>query len=231
MSYNQFCPIAKAMEVLGEKWTLLLVRELLMGGSRFNELQRGLPSMSPSLLTKRLGQLEEEGLLVRKRIPGQRGYEYFPTQACAELFPVIEQIGTWGMRWSRDQMGDDDYDLSLLMLYLQRSIQPGKLVGKETVIRFNFTDVEEFPNWWIVVQEEDIDVCVHDPGKEVDVYFTVGLRDMCELWMGDISYKKAIAEKKLTLVGLPALTRNVSEWLAPSIFADVPPAEQILEPA
>lgn len=230
MSYNQFCPIAKAMEVLGEKWTLLLVRDLIMGSTRFNEFQRGLSQISPSLLTKRLNSLEENGLIVRKRIPGQRGYEYFPTQSCMELFPVVEQIGIWGMRWAREQMGEDDYDLSLLMLYLERNLQTDKLVGRETVIRFNFTDVEEFPNWWMVVTGDDVDVCVHDPGKEVDVYFTVTLKVMCELFMGDISYKRAQAENKLKLVGIPALTRNVDSWLKPSIFADIPPASAIVDP-
>ncbi|MEH6593285.1 MAG: helix-turn-helix domain-containing protein, partial [Halioglobus sp.] len=185
--YGQFCPVAKAMEVLGEKWTLLIVRELLMGGTRFNQLQRGLAHISPTLLTKRLNALEQENLVVRRKIPGQRGYEYFPTQSCKELLPIVEQVGHWGMRWARDNMTEDDFDLSLLMLYLQRSIQPDKLPGRETVLRFNFTDATDIPTWWIVASEDDIDVCVHDPGKEVDVYFNVDLRTMCELWMGEIS--------------------------------------------
>lgn len=101
MSYGQFCPIAKAMEVLGEKWTLLIVRELIMGSSRFNDIQRGVSHISPSLLTKRLLELESEGLLVKRRIPGQRGFEYLPTEACRELMPLLEQAGFWGMRWAR----------------------------------------------------------------------------------------------------------------------------------
>ena len=138
MHYGQFCPIAKAMEVLGEKWTLLIIRELLAGTTRFNEFQRALSQISPTLLTKRLQCLEKEGLLVRKRIPGQKGHEYFPTESCRELMPIVEQVGTWGMRWARDQMSEDDFDLQLLMLYLERSIHPDKLIGNETVIRFNF---------------------------------------------------------------------------------------------
>ena len=230
MAYNQFCPIAKGMEVLGEKWTLLIVRELLMGASRFNEFQRGLPSISPSLLTKRLGAMEDDGLIVKKRIPGQRGSEYFPTQACKELFPVIEQIGIWGMHWARQQMSEDDFDPGLLMTYLERSVQPENLPGHETVIRFNFTDVKDYATWWIVVTGDDVDVCVHDPGKEVDVYFNVCVRVMCELWMGDISYRKALSDGRLKLVGPPALTRNVASWLKPSIFAGSQPASAILEP-
>lgn len=230
MGYNQFCPIAKGMEVLGEKWTLLIVRELIMGSTRFNEFQRGLPSISPTLLTKRLSAMEEDGLLFKKRIPGQRGFEYFPTQACQDLFPVIEQIGIWGMQWARQQMTEDDFDLELLMLYLERSIQPDKLSGRETVIKFNFTDVKDYPNWWIVVQNNDVDVCVRDPGKEVDVYFNACVRIMCQLWMGDISYRKAIADGNLKLVGHKALTQNVTAWLQPSIFAGMQPASAILEP-
>lgn len=230
-SYGQFCPISKAMEILGEKWTLLIVRELLMGGSRFNELQRGLSQISPTLLTKRLQSLEQEGLVVKRKIPGQRGYEYFPTESCRELMPLMEQVGHWGMRWARDSMTGEDFDLELLMLYLQRSINTDKLPGRETVIRFNFTDVEDFQTWWLVVEGDEVDVCVHDPGKEVDVYFNVGLRTMCELWMGEVTYRRALAEERLQVVGPPALTRNISAWITPSIFAGIAPARQIVSPA
>lgn len=228
--YNQFCPISKAMDVLGERWTLLIVRELLFGSTRFNELQKGLSGISPSLLTKRLNLLEQEGLIVKRRIPGQRGYEYFPSEPCEELRGVVEQLGQWGMRWARDQMSEDDFDLELLMLYLERCVQTDKLPGKETVIRFNFTDVNDYPNWWIVVTGDETDVCIHDPGKEVDVHFTCTLRTMCELWTGDRSYKKAQADGSLLLVGLPALTRRVESWLKSSHFAGIPSARTIVEP-
>ncbi len=224
MGYQQFCPIAKAMEVLGEKWTFLIVRELLLGSSRFNEFQRGLPLISPTLLTKRLASLEAHGILVKKAIKGQKGYEYFPTESCKELYPVMEQIGIWGMRWAQSQLTDEDYDLTLLMLYMEKSIQPEKLIGNETVIRFNFTDVHNYPNWWVVVEGESIDVCVHDPGKEVDVYFNVAVKDMCDIWMGQISYKQAIKEGILNVVGHSSLTRNIETWIKPSVFSGIKPA-------
>ena len=135
------------------------------------------------------------------------------------------------MRWAREQLTEEDYDLELLMLYLERSIEPGNLIGNETVIRFNFNDVKEYPNWWIVVKGDEVDVCVHDPGKEVDVYFNVCLKVMCQLWMGDFSYRKAISDGKLQLVGLSELTKNVERWLKPSIFAGIPPAGDIVEPS
>ncbi|MEH6549575.1 MAG: helix-turn-helix domain-containing protein [Pseudomonadales bacterium] len=229
MGYKQFCPISKAMDLLGEKWTLLIIRELLLGSSRFGELQQGLSQISPSLLSKRLTLLEREGLIYRKRILGQRGYEYFPSESCKELFPIMEHLGVWGMRWARHQMEEDDFDLNLLMLHLERSIQADKLPGKQTVIRFNFDDVSEYSTWWVVVCDDDIDVCIHDPGKEVDIYFNTSVKVMCQLWMEEISYKKAIIDKKLELLGPKALTNDVASWLKPNLFAGIPSARQILE--
>jgi len=148
MEYGQFCPISKAAEILGEKWTILIIRELIMGATRFNELQRGLTLISPSLLSKRLDTLAEQGLVLKKKIPGQKGYEYFATESCQELMPIIVGMGEWGMRWARSSLTEKDYDVELLMLYLKRSIVPEKLVATETVIRFKFTDIK---TTWISV--------------------------------------------------------------------------------
>ncbi|OLQ81595.1 HxlR family transcriptional regulator [Photobacterium proteolyticum] len=224
MSKSQFCPVSKAMEILGERWTILLIRELVLGSTRFNQLQRGLRMMSPSLLTRRLSMLVDEGLVIKRKIPGQKGYEYFPSESCMELLPVIEHLSQWGMRWARGQMDDDDLDLDLLMLHLPRNLNCKKLVGRETVIRFNFDDVHTFPSWWLVVEGEEVDVCVHEPGKEVDVYMNTSLRTMTEIWMGDTSYKQAMADKKLTVVGIPLLTKNIDSWMPVSAFAGIRPA-------
>jgi DNA-binding HxlR family transcriptional regulator len=228
MEYGQFCPIAKAVEILGEKWTLLIIRELLMGGRRYTELQRGLSQISPTMLSKRLDSLEQHGLLMKKKIPSQKGYEYFPTRSCSELLPVIKSMGEWGMRWARSNLTERDYDVELLMLYLKRSVNPEKLVGDETVVRFKFTDIKEYPDWWMVVSNKDIDVCVTDPGKDVDVYITTTVVTMAEVWMGQINYRKAIADDRLTVVGPKALTGNLGNWLETSVFADIAPASEIL---
>ena len=227
MEYGQFCPIAKASEIIGEKWTILIIRELLMGGTRFNELQRGLSLISPTLLSRRLDSLVEHGLVLKKKIPGQKGYEYLATGSCKELLPVIKSLGDWGMRWARSNLSEKDYDVELLMLYLQRSVVPGMLPGQETVIRFKFTDIKECPDWWMVVQGEDIDLCTNDPGKEVDIYFTCQLKTLIDIWMGDSTYKKAVRDGQLTLVGDRVLTNNITSWLNNSIFADLPAAREI----
>lgn len=227
MEYGQFCPIAKASEIIGEKWTVLIIRELLMGGTRFNELQRGLSLISPTLLSKRLDSLVAHGLVLKKKIPGQKGYEYLATESCQQLLPVIRSLGDWGMRWARSNLTEKDYDVELLMLYLKRSVVPEKLPGNETVIRFKFTDIKDYPDWWMVVQGDDVDLCVNDPGKDVDIYFTSTIKLLTDIWMGEGTYKKAIREGELTLVGDKVLTRNISSWLSNSVFADLPAASEI----
>lgn len=227
MDYGQFCPISKAVEMLGDKWTLLIVRELLMGGRRYSELQRGLSQISPTILSKRLDSLARNGLVLKKKIPNQKGYEYFPTKSCSELLPIIRSLGEWGMRWAQSNLTEKDYDVELLMLYLQRSVIPENLAGDETVIRFKFTDIQEFPDWWMVVKDDKVDLCTNDPGKDVDVYFTTTVKTMVDVWMGWSTYRKAIAQDELKLVGPKALINNVSAWMEDSIYADAAPASSI----
>jgi DNA-binding HxlR family transcriptional regulator len=219
MKYGQFCPIAKATEILGERWTILILRELLMGGRRFNELQRGLGDISPALLTSRLKSLEEQGIVARRKISGQRGHEYFPTPACEALLPVLITIGEWGLSWTRDMLVEEDFDIDFLMYYLERSIDPEKLPGDHSVFRFQFTDLIEQRNWWLLVDRSSVQVCMTPPARDVDVYFTTTVRTMHDVWMGDRSYRDAVNAEDLIIEGEPALTRNISKWLRPSAFA------------
>ena len=229
MGYGQFCPIAKATEILGEKWTLLILRELLMGGSRFNELQRGLPLISPAVLSKRLKSLETHGLVFRRRLAGQKGYAYLPAQSARELEPVLKSLGDWGMRWAREEMADSDYDVGLLMLYLERSVRPESLPGEETTLRFHFEDLPEHPDWWILIAGDQVDVCTTNPQRDVDVHFRTTVRKMTEVWMGDTSYRAAIRAGDLELVGPRALTRDVSAWLEGCPFSADPSTREAVE--
>ena len=198
-----------------------------MGGSRFNELQRGLSQISPTILSKRLDSLSEHGLVLKKKIPGQKGFEYFPTESCQELLPIIRNLGDWGMRWARSNLTEKDYDVELLMMYLKLSVVPEKLIGKQTVVRFKFTDIEQYQDWWLVVAGKDIDLCVNDPGNDVDVYFTTTVKTMIDIWMGENTYKKACREGSLKLVGDKTLTRNITSWMKNSMFIDLPSARDI----
>jgi DNA-binding HxlR family transcriptional regulator len=227
MEFGQFCPIAKATEIIGEKWTILIIREALMGSTRFSEFQRGLSLISPTMLSKRLDSLVQHGLLMKKKIPAQRGYEYFPTSSCQELLPIIRSLGDWGMRWARSNLTQRDYDVELLMLYLQRSIIADKLPGTETVIRFKFTDIDDLSQWWLVVSGGQVDVCVKDPGKEVDIYITCSVQTMTQIWMGEITYRAAVRGGDVKVVGASGLTGNITTWMNLSLFADLPPASEI----
>lgn len=218
MGYGQFCPIAKSMEIIGERWTVLILREILMGASRFNGIQRGLGSISTALLTKRLETLETHGLIVRRKITGQRGYEYFPTKSAKDLQPILMAIGNWGMKWAKDNLIEDDYDVDLLMLYLERSIIVENLPGPDTLIRFEFTDLKQHRYWWLVIKDGKVDVCVKDPGRDVDVYFSTTVRTMTDAWLGHISWRRAIRDEDLVVIGPRSLTRNVTTWLNNSEF-------------
>lgn len=219
MKYGQFCPIAKATELLGERWTFLIVRELLMGARRFSELQRGLGDISPALLAQRLRTFEAEGLVVRRRLNGQRSHEYVPTVACEELLPILVALGEWGLCWARRTLSSEDLDVEFLMLYLERSIDPAELPGQETVIQFKFRDLVDQQDWWLLVRDGKVEICITAPGREVDIFFITTMRVMTEVWMGERTYREATAAGDLAIEGPPALTRRVGAWLRPSLFA------------
>jgi len=156
---------------------------------------------------------------VRRRIGGQRGNEYFPTAACEAFLPVIVSIGEWGLSFARHMLVQDDFDVEFLMYYLERSVDPEQMPGEETVIRFRFTDLTGQRDWWLLVCNiGGVQICVTPPARDVDVYFTTTVRTMHDVWMGDRTYREARDSGELIIEGEPALTRNVSQWLRPSVF-------------
>ena len=223
-AYGQFCPVSKAAEVLFEKWTILILRELLMGTTRFNDFQRAISRISPTLLTKRLKYLEEKGVIVRKQVSGQRGYEYRLTPAGKELEPLMENIAVWGMRWARGQMSDDELDVELLMWEIQRRIQTKNLPDGETVICFLFTDLEKHRSWWVWVDGDEVDLCTEDPGKNVDLYISTDVRTMAEVWQGDIDLNKSLTDETIKVQGNRKLIKAMPDWIGLCIFRDVRPA-------
>ena len=224
LEYGQFCPVAKAAEILGEKWTLLIVRELLLGATRFNQIQRSISRVSPTILNKRLETLRKQGIIVHKRIPEQRGYEYQLTEAGRELYPIVLKTAEWGMRWARGQMTDKELDVQLLMSDIQRRINPGKLPGGQTVIKFSFTDLDRYSEWWVKISDNTVDLCTENPGNEVDVYFTCDLRAMTEVWMGDRSIEQARSEDRLKIVGSSIYMNNIRSWLGLYHLAEIRPS-------
>lgn len=219
--YGSFCPVAKAAEILGERWTLLVLRELLLGSTRFNDFRRGIPQMSPSLLSKRLQELEAAGLVRRKAGEVERQHVYLPTEACEELRPLLVSIGIWGQRWVRSKLTRDELDPGMLMWYVHRHFVADKLPERRVVIHLEFTDAPRMKNWWVVLEDGDADLCLEDPGHPVDVEMLVDLLTLTRVYIGDTSFDAARASGKLIIEGPRTLTRNMSHWFARSRFADV----------
>lgn len=218
-AYGQFCPVAKAMEILDERWTMLVLRELMSGSTRFNEIRRGVPKMSPALLSTRLRSLVRAGLVERR---GQgRDVEYRLTEAGADLRPVVEGIGVWGLRWVPD-LGDEDYDPHLLLWDMRRTVA-GRAVDVEwTVVEFRFDDVDpKLRSWWLVVHRGDVDVCDADPGYEVAARVETGLRTLVRIWRGETSWNDALKGGSATVAAAPTVQREVMRLVGRSALADL----------
>lgn len=219
-SYYQFCPVAKAMELLDERWTLLIVRELLSGSERFNEVRRGVPRMSPTLLSKRLNQLLRAGV-VDKRVDGN-DVRYVLTPAGEELRPVVDALAVWGLRWI-GELGDRDLDPKLLMWDMRRNIDRDALPDGRTVVQFSFPDVPAGNrHWWLVLTPGGADVCDVDPGFEVSVTVTAGLRQLIRFWRGELTWADALRSGAVELQGPAPLRRAVPTWFTLMPFAAVP---------
>ena len=218
--YHQFCPVSKAMELLDERWTLLVIRELVMGSRHFNELRRGLPRMSPTLLSKRLQQLTRAGV-VERRGEGT-DVTYLLTPAGQELRPVVEALGVWGTRWI-GELGDEDLDPKLLLWDMQRNINHATVPSPQAVVHFRFRDMPaQLRHWWLVITPDDADVCDVDPGHQVSVTVTAALRDLTRVWRGDVTWTEAIGSGAVELEGSTALRRTVARWFRLSAFAEIP---------
>ena len=226
--YGQFCPVAKATEVIGEKWTLLVLRELLLGTTRFNDFQRAISRMSPTLLAKRLRHLEECGIIIRKKISGQKGYEYRLTAAGKELGPLIEVLAVWGMRWARGQMTDDELDVEFLMWDVQRRLQTEHLPDGETVICLVFDELKKYKTWWLLVDGDVVDLCTEDPGKDVDLYLNSSVRTVVEVWEGDLDIRAALRDKSIRAHGPRHLIRTMPDWFGMCLYKEVRPGDPAL---
>ena len=223
-SYSQFCPVAMAAELICSRWTLVLLRELVAGSTRFNELRRGVPRMSPALLSKRLKELEAAGVVSRSKVPGEAGvYDYRLTDAGRDLKPVVEAVGVWGQQWIETEASLSNLDPNLLMWDMRRNIDPRPLPRRRSVIQVIFNDQRESQrNWWLLVTpDEEADLCSVDPGFDVDLYLATDLRTMTEIWMGYSTIARAKEAGKLTVTGDRRLDAHLAKWLRLSSFAKV----------
>ena len=219
-SYGQFCPVAMAAEVVCTRWTALILRELLCGTTRFNDLRRGVPLMSPTLLSKRLKELEEVGVITP--VPtGQPGVvEYKLTEAGEELRPVVMSLGIWGQRWVESSLSLKNLDPSLLMWDMRRNLDLTPLPPKRTTINFMFPELTSTKrSWWLVIDGGKVDLCLTSPGFDIDLYVKSSLRSMTAVWMGMTTIKKEMDAGNIELIGDKQIAETMQRWLGLSPFA------------
>jgi DNA-binding HxlR family transcriptional regulator len=209
--YGQFCPVAKTSELLCERWVPLIVRELLLGSRRFSDIQRGVPLISPTLLTKRLRQLEAAGAI--ERVQSGRSAQYSLTEAGWELYPIIEAMGVWGQRWARSRYTPDELDPALLMWDMRRMLRPAGLRATRTVVEFRFVQAPAGKSTYWLVVDDAIDLCIVDPGYVVDVHVRAQLRALTQVWMGDRTMHDAMANGVIEVAGSRNLARAFVQWL------------------
>lgn len=220
--YGQFCPIAKASEVLGERWTHLIIRELHMGSEGFNDLKKGMPLISPTLLSTRLKSLEYHGIIERKE--KDNNISYFLTEAGNEFIPIIMSIGSWGHKWVRSDLSEKDLDPSVLMWDIHRNIKTDFFKQSRTVIQFVFIDfTSKMRNFWLVITGDDVDVCLKDQGYEIDLVISTKLKTLAEVWMGDSTLMHEMRAGNIQVKGEQYLRQNMLTWLGTNYYSDIKP--------
>jgi DNA-binding HxlR family transcriptional regulator len=220
--YGQYCPLALAAELLCERWTLLIVSRLIDGCSQFNEIHRGVPRISPSLLAQRLERLEHSGLVVRG--PARKGAArtYKLTPAGLALDSIIEQLAIWGQQWARD-MTDDDLDPGFLVWSMHMRLDTSSMPPGRTTLEFEFTGAPaDCRRFWLVHHRGIVDMCLKDPGYEVDLKVEADLRLFIEAWRGIRDLRKEIQAKRIRVIGPAALRAALPQWLRLSSLAPVP---------
>ncbi|MEO4044190.1 helix-turn-helix domain-containing protein [Hoeflea sp. CAU 1731] len=224
-TYGQFCPIAKASEVFCERWTSLILRDLSVGATRFSQLQRGIPLASPTMLSRRLKQLEAEGVVERRRAEGRQSWTYHLTPAGEEFVPIVIALGVWGQRWTRRQLQEHEIDLDLLLWAMENSVNPAAFKKERAVVEIQFTDQPAHKRrWWFLNEKERCELCIKEPGFDVDLYVRSDLPTLIYVWRGDMSLTQALKADRLEAHGDRMARKTLRAWLGVSSLAHVQPA-------
>jgi DNA-binding HxlR family transcriptional regulator len=209
-----------AAELLCTRWTMVLLRELVAGSTRFNDLRRGVPKMSPTLLSQRLKELEAAGVIERRKLKSEKGvFEYRMTESGKDLRSVVEAMGFWGQKWIEARLSLKNLDPSLLMWDMRRNLNPSPLPDGRTVIQFLYHELPASKrSWWLVVEPHgEVDLCWSDPGFDVDLYVSTDLRTMTAIWMGLTTVARE--SEKIALTGDQEIASKMQTWLGLSPFA------------
>jgi len=217
--YGQYCPIAKAVEILGDRWTLLIVRDLLTGTCHFNDLERGLPGISRGLLAERLRRLQRMGLVEKINLDNNRQRTaYHLTEAGQELQAVIDSLLTWGARWAFNEPEANELDPVLLVWWMRGRIRIDQLPQSRVVLQLDFKGAED-ERFWLILTKEDVSICLTDPGFELDMLVTADLATFYQIWLGRISYFDALKDGLVEVDAIPTLAEALPTWFAYSLTA------------
>jgi len=217
--YEEACPVSKAASVLCERWTLQIIREMLLGATRFSELQQLLPKVSPTLLNARLKSLESEGIVVRKKIAEKKGHEYQLTPSGAALKPVIAEMGKWGMRWVFEKMDPEQLNIATIVRDYAVAMRTDQLPAGDTTIQFTVTGEKTPVKKFILVRNGNTQVCEDNIGYDVDIYLSATLETLGKIWYGEFSALEAYDKGLLKVIGPTYCLKNLSKWIGVSQFA------------
>ena len=218
--YGQYCPMSRAVEILGDRWTLLIVRDLVCGAHYFNELERGLPGISRALLTERLRRLQNFGILERRPEPSGQKVRYELTQAGLDLFPVIECLTRWGAEWAFGEPRPQELDPVLFMWWIRGRVYTERLPRERVVVEFDFLETRPH-RYWLIMKPEDVSVCLKPPGYETDILVTALLAVFYRVWLGRLPFAQALDEDLIKVDALPALQRGFPKWFALSRAVEI----------
>jgi DNA-binding HxlR family transcriptional regulator len=217
-TYGQFCTVARGAEVFCERWTPLVIRELLCGSRRFNDLHRGVPRMSTSLLAQRLRHLEEAGIVQRSAVG--KAWEYGLTTAGEELRPIVMALGHWGARWVGSRLREDQLDAGLLMCDVRRFVRLEEFPAHPVVVHFSFRDARAGEKaWWLVVENGAADLCRDDPGRELTLVVDSTVRGLTDVWSGERTPEEVLQAREVRIDGAPGDAQRLWRWLGTSAFA------------
>lgn len=219
--YGQYCPLALASEIVGERWTLLVLRELMLGATHFNDIHRGVPRMSRTLLARRLRSLQAVGILERNTAePGSS--EYVLTDSGRALMPVIESLAIWGKQWVPATLSEAQADPDLIVWDMHRRLALEQLPDSQVVIEFQFPDQPaKKQQRWLVGNRHGMVMCITDPGCDADLAVVTDSHTLVLVWYGDVPLQQAIEERRIHLHGPDWLCRSFPDWLRLSPMAGI----------
>jgi DNA-binding HxlR family transcriptional regulator len=217
--YGQYCPVARAAEILADRWTVLIMRELLADVSHFNELERGLPRVSRTLLSERLRRLEQTGVVERRIAPRGKRTEYRLTRAGRALQRIIDDLGEWGARWAFGEPRPNELDPIVLLWWMRRRVRQERIGRRRVVIQFDFRGGPR-QGYWLLIEPNDVSVCLKHPGHEIDVLVTADIMAFYRVWLGRSTLAEAVRRDQVRLDGTPADIGAFPQWFAWSPMAD-----------